>query len=76
MMLSVGTWGGAGPLCFPLLDLQVAKQGPDARVVTVGREVDTLSAPGIGGFREDQLVAVRFVVLNLNSWIRRAGRSK
>jgi anti-sigma B factor antagonist len=49
-----------------MLDLQVAEHGPDARVVTVGGELDTLTAPEFAVFVIAQLVAVPLVVLDLD----------
>ena len=45
MALSPGIRGRAGPLCSHILDLRVAEHRPDAGVVTVGGEIDTLTAP-------------------------------
>jgi len=53
---------------FPgdIIRLQVAEHGPDARVVTVGGEVDTLTAPKLAGFLNEQLSAARVVVVDLD----------
>lgn len=45
MVLAPGTGGRAGPLDATILNLLVAEHDPDARVVTVGAEIDTLTAP-------------------------------
>jgi anti-sigma B factor antagonist len=66
MALLPGTSGMAGPLCSDMLDLQVAEHGSDARVVTVGGEIDTLTAPELAVFLIAQLVAVPLVVLDLD----------
>jgi anti-sigma B factor antagonist len=66
MVLLPGTSGTAGPLCSDMLDLQVAEHGPDARVITVGGEIDTLTAPEFAVFVIAQLVAVPLVVLDLD----------
>jgi anti-sigma B factor antagonist len=66
MVLSPGTLGRAGPLCLNILDLQVAQHGPDARVVTVGGEIDTLTAPELAALVTAQLAIARLVVLNLD----------
>ena len=57
MALSPGIRGRAGPLCSHILDLRVAEHGPDAGVVTVGGEIDTLTAPPRDGAAAE---AVRF----------------
>jgi hypothetical protein len=49
-----------------LVDLQVAEHGPDARVVSVTGEVDSLTAPQVGHFLTAQLAAARLVVVNLD----------
>jgi anti-sigma B factor antagonist len=53
---------------FPtdLLDLQVAEHGPDARVITVTGEVDTVTAPELAACLTAQLAAVQVVVVNLD----------
>ncbi len=53
---------------FPgdIIGLQVAEHGPDARVVTVSGEVDTLTAPRLAGFLSEQLSAARVVVVDLD----------
>ncbi|MFN2479117.1 MAG: STAS domain-containing protein [Pseudonocardiaceae bacterium] len=50
-----------------LVDLQVAEHGPDARVVTVTGEVDSLTAPQVDHFLTAQLAAGRLLVVNLDS---------
>ena len=44
---------------FPadIIGLQVAEHGPDARVVTVTGEIDTLTAPKLATFLNEQLSA-------------------
>ncbi|MDQ3764979.1 MAG: hypothetical protein M3460_26750 [Actinomycetota bacterium] len=42
------TLGRAGLLSSDVLELQVTEHGPHARVVTVGGEIDALTAPGTG----------------------------
>jgi hypothetical protein len=49
-----------------LVDLQVAEHGPDARVVSVTGEVDSLTAPQVGHFLTAQLATARLVVVNLD----------
>jgi anti-sigma B factor antagonist len=53
---------------FPgdIIRLQVAEHGSDARVVTVRGEVDTLTAPKLAGFLNEQLSAARVVVVDLD----------
>jgi anti-sigma B factor antagonist len=53
---------------FPadILGLQVAEHGPDVRVVTVTGEVDTLTAPKLASFLNEQLSAARVVVVDLD----------
>lgn len=53
---------------FPadIIGLQVAEHGPDARVVTVRGEVDTLTAPKLASFLHTQLSAARVVVVDLD----------
>ncbi|MCA1697330.1 MAG: anti-sigma factor antagonist, partial [Actinobacteria bacterium] len=59
------TLGGAGPLSSDVLDLQVTEHGTDARVVTVGGEIDALSAPELGALLTAQLAATSLVVVDL-----------
>ena len=66
MALLPGTLGRAGPMCSDVLDLQVAEHSPDARVVTVRGEIDTLTAPELAVFVIAQLTAASLVVLNLD----------
>jgi anti-sigma B factor antagonist len=66
MALLPGTSGTAGQLYSDMLDLQVAEHGSDARVVTVGGEIDTLTAPEFAVFVIGQLVVVPLVVLDLD----------
>jgi len=49
-----------------IIGLQVAEHGPDARVVTVTGEVDTLTAPRLSSFLTTQLAAARVVVVDLD----------
>lgn len=53
---------------FPadIIGLQVAEHGPDARVVTVTGEVDTLTAPKLASFLHTQLSEARVVVVDLD----------
>jgi anti-sigma B factor antagonist len=53
---------------FPadIIGLQVAEHGPDARVVTVTGEIDTLTAPKLSSFLNEQLSAARVVVVDLD----------
>lgn len=53
---------------FPadIIGLQVAEHGPDARVVTVTGEIDTLTAPKLASFLNEQLSAAQVVVVNLD----------
>ena len=53
---------------FPadILGLQVARHGPDARVVTVTGEVDTVTAPQLAAVLTEQLAIARLVVVNLD----------
>lgn len=53
---------------FPadIVDLQVAEHGPDARVITVTGEVDTVTAPELAACLTAQLAAVQAVVVNLD----------
>jgi len=53
-------------LSSAVLGLDVAEQGPDARVVTVVGEVDALTAPELGAFLTAQLVVAQVVVVNLD----------
>ena len=60
------TLGRAGPLSSDVLDLQVTEHGPHARVVTVGGEIDALTAPELGAWVTSQLAAVSLVVVDLD----------
>jgi hypothetical protein len=53
---------------FPadIVDLQVTEHGPDARVITVTSEVDTVTAPELAACLTAQLAAVQAVVVNLD----------
>jgi anti-sigma B factor antagonist len=66
MALLPSTWGRAGPLGFDIMDLQVAKHGTDACVVTVGGEVDALTAPELASVVTAQLAAAALVVVDLD----------
>ncbi|MGQ0715863.1 MAG: STAS domain-containing protein [Pseudonocardiales bacterium] len=66
MALLPGTLGMAGPLSSDILGLEVAKHGPDARVVTVVGEIDALTAPELADFLTAQLLAAPVVVVNLD----------
>ena len=52
--------------CSRILDLGVSEHGRDARVVTVGGEIDALSASELGACLASQLAAVSLVVLDLD----------
>jgi anti-sigma B factor antagonist len=58
--------GAAGSFCSHFLDLGVSEHGQDARVVTVGGEIDALTAPELAACLAEQLVAVSLVVLDLD----------
>lgn len=53
---------------FPtdIIDLQVVEHGPDACVITVKGEVDTLTAPKLASVLDEQLSLVRVVVVDLD----------
>jgi anti-anti-sigma factor len=53
-------------LCSAILDLQVAEHGLDARVVTVGGEVDALTAPELAAVVTAELAAAPLVVVDLD----------
>ncbi|HYZ35425.1 MAG TPA: anti-sigma factor antagonist [Pseudonocardiaceae bacterium] len=55
----------AGPWCSNILDLQVAKHGGDARVITVGGEINALTAPELAALVTAQVAAVPLVVVDL-----------
>jgi anti-anti-sigma factor len=65
MALLPSTLGRAGPLSCDILDLQVTEHGTDTRVVTVGGEIDALTAPELGALLTDQLAAALLVVVDL-----------
>ena len=65
MTLLPSTRGSAGPLSSDVLDLQVTEHGPHARVVTVGGEIDALTAPELGALLTAQLAAALLVVVDL-----------
>jgi anti-sigma B factor antagonist len=66
MALLASTLGRAGPLSSDVLDLQVTEHGRHARVVTVGGEIDALTAPELGAWVTSQLAAVSLVVVDLD----------
>jgi hypothetical protein len=49
-------------LCSDVLDLQVVEHGPDARLVTVGGEIDPLTAAELAVFVIAQVTAAPLVV--------------
>ncbi len=49
-----------------IIGLRVSEPGPDARVVTVVGEVDTLTAPELATVLTEQLTAARLVVADLD----------
>ncbi|MGH3832749.1 MAG: STAS domain-containing protein [Pseudonocardiaceae bacterium] len=49
-----------------IIGLRVAEHGPDARVVTVTGEVDSLTAPALASVLQEQLSAARVVVVDLD----------
>jgi anti-sigma B factor antagonist len=49
-----------------ILDLQVVEHGPDARLVTVAGEIDTLTAPELAAFLTAQLTVAQIVVVDLD----------
>ena len=59
------TLGRAGPLSSDVLDLQVTEHSPHVRVVTVGGEIDALTAPELGALLTAQLAAASLVVVDL-----------
>jgi len=66
MALLPGTLGKAGPLSSTIVDFDVVEYGPDARVVTVGGEIDALTALELATFVAAQLAAAPLVVLDLD----------
>ena len=66
MVTSVDSDSSAGDFPADIIGLQVAEHGPDARVVTVRGEVDTLTAPRLASFLNTQLSAARVVVVDLD----------
>ncbi|MDQ4103371.1 MAG: STAS domain-containing protein [Actinomycetota bacterium] len=56
------TLGRAGALSSDVLDLQVTEHGPHVRVVTVGGEIDALTAPELDVLLTTQLAAASLVV--------------
>jgi anti-sigma B factor antagonist len=52
----------AGPWCSNILDLQVAEHGGDARVITVGGEINALTASELAALVTAQVAAVPLVV--------------
>lgn len=65
MALLPSMLGRAGPASCDILDLQVTEHGTDARVVTVGGEIDALTAPELGALLTAQLAAAPLVVVDL-----------
>ena len=65
MALVASPLGRAGPLCSNILDLQVAEHGGDARVITVGGEINALTAPELAALVTAQVAAVPLVVVDL-----------
>lgn len=65
MALVASPLGRAGPLCSSILDLQVAEHGGEARVITVGGEINALIAPEFAAFVTAQVAAVPLVVVDL-----------
>ena len=65
MALLPSALGRAGPLSSDVLDLQVTEHGTDARVVTVGGEIDALTAPELDALLTAQLAAAPLVVVDL-----------
>jgi anti-sigma B factor antagonist len=65
MALVVSPLGRAGPLCSTILDLQVAEHGGDARVITVGGEINALTAPELAAVVIAQMAAAALVVVDL-----------
>jgi anti-sigma B factor antagonist len=55
----------AGPWCSNILDLQMAEHGGDARVITVGGEINALTAPELAALVTAQEAAVPLVVVDL-----------
>ena len=66
MALLPSALGRAGPLCSDILDLQVAEHGVDARVVTVGGEIDALTAPELDAVVTAEVAAAPLVVVDLD----------
>lgn len=66
--LGAGLYGDKVDSDFPvdIIGLQAAEHAPGACVVTVTGEVDTLSAPRLASFLNEQLSAARVVVVDLN----------
>ena len=65
MALVASPLGRAGPLCSNILDLQVAEHGGDARVITVGGEINARTAPELAALVTAQVAAVPLVVVDL-----------
>ncbi len=66
MALLPSALGKAEPLCSDILDLQVAEHGVDARVVTVGGEIDALTAPELDAVVTAEVAAAPLVVVDLD----------
>ena len=65
MALLPSTLGNAGPVSSDILDLGVTEHDPDARVVTVGGEIDALTAPRLSALLTAQLATASLVVVDL-----------
>jgi len=65
MTLLPSALGRTEPLSSDVLDLQVTEHGPHARVVTVGGEIDALTAAELGTLLTAQLAAAPLVVVDL-----------
>jgi anti-sigma B factor antagonist len=65
MALVPSTLGSAEPLSSDVLDMRVTEHGPHARVVTVGGEIDALTAPKLGAVLTAQLAATSVLVIDL-----------
>lgn len=66
MALLPSALGKAEPLGSDLLELQVVEHGVDVRVVTVGGEIDALTAPELDAVVTAQLATVPVVVVDLD----------
>ena len=66
MALLPSALGKAEPLGSDLLELQVVEHGVDVRVVTVGGEIDAVTAPELDAVVTAQLAVAPVVVLDLD----------